>query len=226
MMNDEFNEITRRLASLEHHIINLIIPIQNICEIFKDTNRLNDLINLLNKPLKVDTSHLETSSKMVRESSITFQEEIKSLDLKKTFDEIRFIGKRLNEIEITLGKLQKDGVSQNIQLDFTMDGHRMVKKPLNHDVSETIEDPNKNLKKLLDTLTDRESKIIIHRIGLFGVEKKTLKEIGKIFNITSEPIRQGFNKAIRKLRHPSRKKLMQSITNVRLKKHVYGEVLL
>lgn len=225
-MNDEFKEIVRRLCLLEQHVINLIFPIQDICKIFKDTNKLNGLIDLLSKPIKVDTKHLETSSKMVRESSISFQEEIKSLDLKKTFDEIKFIGKRLNEIEITLEKLQKDGVSQNIQLDFTMDGHRMVKKQLNYDASEPIEDPNKNLKALLDTLPDRESKILIHRIGLFGEEKKTFKEIGKIFKLTSgESMRLGFNRAIRKLRHPSRKKLMQSITHVILKKHVYGEVL-
>ncbi len=224
-MSDEFKEIIRRLSLLEQHVINLILPIQDICKIFKDTNRLNGLIELLSKPLQVDTRHLETSSKMVRESSLEFQEQLKNLDLKKTFDEIKYIGKRLNEIELVLIKLEKDGISQNVQLDFTMDGYRMVKKPLHHDPQEQIEDPNKNLIELLETLSEREKKVLIHRLGLLGEEEKTFREIGEMFDITSEPCRQNYNKAIRKLRHPSRKKMMQSITSIKLKKAIYGEVL-
>lgn len=156
--SEEMKEINRKLALLEQHVINLIIPIQNICNIFKDTNRLNGLVDLLSRPLKVDTRQLESSSAQIRESSNSFKEDIKDLDIKRTFDEIKYIGKRLNEIGMTLSKIKEEGVSKNIQLDLTMDGYQMIKKSLAYHKDDPIEDPNKNLIELLETLSDREKK--------------------------------------------------------------------
>ncbi len=60
----------------------------------------------------------------------------------------------------------------------------------------------------LDELTDREAKILTMRFGLNGSEKHTLKELGEIFGITRERIRQIQKAALRKLRHPNvRRKL-------------------
>jgi RNA polymerase primary sigma factor len=56
--------------------------------------------------------------------------------------------------------------------------------------------------KALDTLTDREAMILTLRFGLDGEEKHTLKELGEIFGITRERIRQIQKGALRKLRHP------------------------
>lgn len=61
-----------------------------------------------------------------------------------------------------------------------------------------------HLKEVLDTLTEREKMILIYRFGLYGHKPETLEEVGKRFNITRERIRQIENKALRKLRHPSR----------------------
>ena len=55
-------------------------------------------------------------------------------------------------------------------------------------------------------LTEKEKKIIILRFGLYGVEPKSLEEVGKIFNLTRERIRQIERKALRKLRYPCRNK--------------------
>jgi len=60
------------------------------------------------------------------------------------------------------------------------------------------------LKEVLDTLTEREKMILIYRFGLYGHKPETLEEVGKRFNITRERVRQIENKALRKLRHPSR----------------------
>lgn len=60
------------------------------------------------------------------------------------------------------------------------------------------------LMEVLDTLTEREKMILIYRFGLFGHKPETLEEVGKRFNVTRERIRQIENKALRKLRHPSR----------------------
>ena len=62
---------------------------------------------------------------------------------------------------------------------------------------------------VLDTLTPREEKVLRLRHGLDGDEEKTLEEIGQMFKLTRERIRQIESKAIRKLRHPSRQKKLR-----------------
>ena len=63
--------------------------------------------------------------------------------------------------------------------------------------------------KILDTLTDREAKIIKLRFGIESGYPRTLEEVGKIFRVTRERVRQIEAKAIRKLRHPSRSKMLR-----------------
>ncbi len=62
------------------------------------------------------------------------------------------------------------------------------------------------LKEILDTLTDREADVLRMRFGMYDGRTHTLEEVGQIFGVTRERIRQIENKAIRKLRHPSRAK--------------------
>ena len=60
------------------------------------------------------------------------------------------------------------------------------------------------LAEVLNTLTDREKKVLVLRFGLEDGRARTLEEVGKEFNVTRERIRQIEAKALRKLRHPSR----------------------
>ena len=62
------------------------------------------------------------------------------------------------------------------------------------------------LKEILDTLTEREADVLRMRFGMHDGRTHTLEEVGQIFGVTRERIRQIENKAIRKLRHPSRAK--------------------
>lgn len=62
------------------------------------------------------------------------------------------------------------------------------------------------LNEVLDTLTDREAKVLRLRFGLIDGRSRTLEEVGKEFDVTRERIRQIEAKALRKLRHPSRSK--------------------
>ncbi|MBP3297556.1 MAG: RNA polymerase sigma factor RpoD [Lachnospiraceae bacterium] len=62
------------------------------------------------------------------------------------------------------------------------------------------------LDEILDTLTDRERKVLTLRFGLIDGRARTLEEVGKEFNVTRERIRQIEAKALRKLRHPTRSK--------------------
>ena len=65
------------------------------------------------------------------------------------------------------------------------------------------------LDEVLKTLNDREEMVLRYRYGLDDGSQKTLEEVGKIFNVTRERIRQIEVKALRKLRHPSRRKKLE-----------------
>ena len=62
---------------------------------------------------------------------------------------------------------------------------------------------------VLATLSEREAKIISLRFGIDSGYPRTLEEVGKMFNVTRERVRQIEAKAIRKLRHPSRTKMLK-----------------
>ena len=68
---------------------------------------------------------------------------------------------------------------------------------------------HEQLMEVLDTLTEREQKVLKLRFGLVDGRPRTLEEVGKEFNVTRERIRQIEAKALRKLRHPSRSKKLK-----------------
>lgn len=66
-----------------------------------------------------------------------------------------------------------------------------------------------DIERVLQTLTDREAKVVRMRFGLNSSRPMTLEEVGKKFGVTRERIRQIEAKALRKLRHPSMRKRLQ-----------------
>ena len=71
----------------------------------------------------------------------------------------------------------------------------------------------REVNKILSTLTEREAKILKLRFGIDTGYSRTLEEVGRIFRVTRERVRQIEAKAIRKLRHPSRSKLIKDYLN-------------
>lgn len=65
------------------------------------------------------------------------------------------------------------------------------------------------VRAVLDTLPTRESEIMKMRFGIDHEKAMTLEEVGKVYGITKERIRQIENKAIRKLRHPARARMLK-----------------
>jgi RNA polymerase primary sigma factor len=65
------------------------------------------------------------------------------------------------------------------------------------------------LEEVLDTLTNREEKVLRLRFGLADGRARTLEEVGQVFGVTRERIRQIEAKALRKLRHPTRSKKLR-----------------
>ena len=71
-------------------------------------------------------------------------------------------------------------------------------------------EPRRPDTKGLSTLTPREEKVLRMRFGIGGKSDHTLEEVGQDFNVTRERIRQIEAKALKKLRHPSRSKQLES----------------
>ena len=88
--------------------------------------------------------------------------------------------------------------------DFIQDDH--VEVPVD---AATFTLLHEQLMEVLDTLTDREQKVLRLRFGLDDGRPRTLEEVGREFNVTRERIRQIEAKALRKLRHPSRSKKLK-----------------
>lgn len=76
------------------------------------------------------------------------------------------------------------------------------------------------MNEVLETLTDREKKVLIQRFGLLDGKPKTLEEVGVEFNVTRERIRQIEAKALRKMRHPTRAKLLRAFLEEREEKEL------
>jgi RNA polymerase primary sigma factor len=67
----------------------------------------------------------------------------------------------------------------------------------------------REVERVLSSLSEREAQIVRLRFGIGTGYPRTLEEVGKIFSVTRERVRQIEAKAIRKLRHPSRSKFLK-----------------
>ena len=88
--------------------------------------------------------------------------------------------------------------------DFLQDANAKV--PVNFAMDVLLHD---QLMEVIKSLTEREQKVILLRFGLEDGKPRTLEEVGKVFGITRERIRQIEAKALRKLRNPSKVKRLK-----------------
>ena len=88
--------------------------------------------------------------------------------------------------------------------DFIKDEHNM--SPEDYATNELLK---QEISEVLLTLTEREEKVIKLRFGLEDGKSRTLEEVGQMFGVTRERIRQIEAKALRKLRHPSRSRKLK-----------------
>jgi len=95
--------------------------------------------------------------------------------------------------------------------DFIED--KTIKSPANVTVLSLLKE---ELTQALETLTERERKILILRFGLEDGTPKTLEEVGAIFKVTRERVRQIEAKALKKLKHPSRSRRLQTFLEISL----------
>lgn len=213
------DEILERLRKLEHHIINLNVALQSA----------NHLAELINKPLSVDDRHLAYILAEIKRTVGDFKEQSEKIDIKQTFNEIKYIGKRLDAIEKDIASMKETGVKKNIHLDFTLDGYEMVRKSKNY-AEEMEENVNKkeidneiDIKDVLNTLQPKEAKALMFRFGLLKCKKGTYEWVGKQLKVSKERARLIVDKALRKLRHPIRIEKVKILTHKELRTAVCGE---
>lgn len=220
---EEFEEtVMRRLMNLEDHIINLITPIQYLSQIMGDRDKLSDLKYVLSTPVKIDDRAFSGLLLEFRNEMSQFRKDVNEFDLSQTMAEIKYIGNRLKEISLALEEVKTKGLKQNTQIEISLDGKKMVFEETPDKKSFGISD-DEAVYALLSKLSDKQSKIICHRLGLLGENKKTLVEISKIFKVSSEKCRQIYLIGLRKLRHPCRKELLSKVKNKILRKEILGE---
>ena len=161
------------------------------------------------RTIRIPVHMIETINKIKKESRIILQETGKeptaeelSKKLELPVDKVKAI-LEMNQDPISLET--PVGSEEDSELgDFVEDD-----KFLNPYDATTRVLLKEQLDEVLKTLNEREEMVLRYRYGLDDGSPKTLEEVGKIFNVTRERIRQMEGKALRKLRHPSRRKKLE-----------------
>lgn len=113
-------------------------------------------------------------------------------------------------------KIAKEPISLETPIGEEEDSNLgdFIKDEKSESPNEAIERQNLRMqtKKVLSTLTPREEKVLCMRFGIGEKSDHTLEEVGQVFEVTRERIRQIEAKALRKLRHPSRLKRLEDFT--------------
>ena len=161
------------------------------------------------RTIRVPVHMVETINKLARvQRQLTLE-----LNREPTEDEI---AKKMNttvEKVREIYKISQDPVSLETPIgeeddshlgDFIKDEHNM--SPEEFATNEMLKD---EISEVLLTLTEREEKVIRLRFGLEDGKPRTLEEVGQMFGVTRERIRQIEAKALRKLRHPSRSRKLR-----------------
>ena len=161
------------------------------------------------RTIRIPVHMVETINKLIRVSRQLLQELGREPSPEEIAKEMNMPEERVREIL----KISQEPVSLETPIGEEEDSH----------LGDFIQDDNvpvpadaaaftllkEQLVEVLDTLTDREQKVLRLRFGLDDGRARTLEEVGKEFNVTRERIRQIEAKALRKLRHPSRSRKLK-----------------
>ena len=161
------------------------------------------------RTIRIPVHMVETINRLIRTSRQLLQELGREPTPEEIAEKMEMPVERVREIM----KISQDPVSLETPIgeeedshlgDFIQDDH--VQVPVD---AATYTLLHEQLMEVLDTLTEREQKVLRLRFGLDDGRPRTLEEVGRQFNVTRERIRQIEAKALRKLRHPSRSKKLK-----------------
>ena len=161
------------------------------------------------RTIRIPVHMVETINKLIRVSRQLLQEYGREPTSEEIAREMGISVEKVREIK----KISQDPVSLETPIGEEEDSHLGDFIP-DEDIPSPVDAAaysmlQKQLREVLDTLSEREKKVLILRFGLDDGRPRTLEEVGKEFNVTRERIRQIEAKALRKLRHPSRSKKLK-----------------
>ena len=162
------------------------------------------------RTIRIPVHMIEIINKLIRTSRSLVQE----IGREPTSEEIaKEIGLPLDKVSKVL-KMAKEPISLETPIGEEEDsrlsdfiGDKKIAPPREATVNQDLREQTK---KVLSTLTPRQEKIVRMRFGIEEKADHTLDEVGQDYNLTRERIRQIEDKALRKLRHPSRSKKLKT----------------
>ncbi|CCK84591.1 RNA polymerase sigma factor [Lactobacillus equicursoris 66c] len=156
------------------------------------------------RTIRIPVHMVETINKLIRIQRQLLQDLGRDPQPEEIAAEMDLPVKKVREIL----KVAQEPVSLETPIGEEDDSHlgdfiedKDATSPEQHAANELLKD---QLAEVLDTLTDREENVLRLRFGLDDDNPRTLEEVGRVFGVTRERIRQIEAKALRKLRHPSR----------------------
>ena len=165
------------------------------------------------RTIRVPVHMVETINKLVRTQRKLTQElrreptqEELAAEMKITVEKVQQIQKIAQEpvsLETPVGEEDDSSLG-----DFVHDAD--TPNPLDFTINEKYKEEINNV---LKTLTEREEQVLRLRYGLADGKQHTLEEVGKVFGVTRERIRQIESKALRRLRHPTRQRRLSQYRN-------------
>lgn len=161
------------------------------------------------RTIRIPVHMVETINKLIRVQRQLLQDLGREPTPEEIAKEMDLTPEKVREIL----KIAQEPVSLETPIGEEDDSHlgdfiedQEATSPSDHAAYELLKE---QLEDVLDTLTDREENVLRLRFGLDDGRTRTLEEVGKVFGVTRERIRQIEAKALRKLRHPSRSKRLK-----------------
>ena len=161
------------------------------------------------RTIRIPVHMVETINKLVREQRNLLQELGQDPTPEQIAERMDMTPDKVREIL----KIAQEPVSLETPIGEEDDSHlgdfiedEVIENPVDYTTRVVLRE---QLDEVLDTLTDREENVLRLRFGLDDGKMRTLEDVGKVFNVTRERIRQIEAKALRKLRHPSRSKQLK-----------------
>ena len=158
------------------------------------------------RTIRIPVHMVETINKLVREQRNLLQELGQDPTPEQIAERMDMTPDKVREIL----KIAQEPVSLETPIGEEDDSHlgdfiedEVIENPVDCTTRIVLRE---QLDEVLDTLTDREENVLRLRFGLDDGKMRTLEDVGKVFNVTRERIRQIEAKALRKLRQPSRSK--------------------